>query len=100
MGLVGLLCAALGAASVLLTDYEPVVVSQIQNNMRLNNLQTCCTTRRLDFRQQRAGPAAEEQQEGWDLVLAADVLYVGALAAPLAQTLALLLHQGGGCWGA
>lgn len=94
MGLVGLLCAALGAQHVLLTDYEPQVLAHLQDNAALNGLQQRCASLRLDWRQPAAS-LAPQQQGSWRRVVAADVLYASAVVQPLISTLSLLLHPEG-----
>lgn len=89
MGLVGLLCASLGASSVLLTDYESRVLSYAEHSAT-----TGCTTQRLDWRSPGEGLRAE-QRGTWRRVVAADVLYCTAIAQPLAATLQMLLRPEG-----
>lgn len=90
----GLLCAALGAQHVLLTDYEPEVLAHLQDNAALNGLQQRCDSLRLDWRQPAAS-LAPQQQGSWQRVVAADVLYASAVVQPLISTLRLLLHPEG-----
>ena len=93
MGLPGLLCAKLGAAAVLLTDYEPVVVRHLAGNAALNGVQQRCTCAALDWSDPLGGSGVrQDQAHSWPLVLAADVLYVSAMAQPLLLTLGVLLH--------
>lgn len=94
MGLVGLLCAALGAQHVLLTDYEPQVLEHLQQNAALNGVQQRCASLRLDWRAPAAG-LAPEQRRSWRRLVAADVLYASAVVQPLIATLRLLLHPEG-----
>ncbi|KAI7839127.1 hypothetical protein COHA_007130 [Chlorella ohadii] len=94
MGLVGLLCAALGAQHVLLTDYEPQVLAHLDKNAALNGLQKRCASLRLDWRQPAAS-LAQQQQGNWHRIVAADVLYASAVVQPLIATLRLLLHPEG-----
>ena len=95
MGLVGLLCAQLGAASVLLTDYEPAVLAHLGQNAALNGLQQArCASQQLDWRRPRDS-LRPEQRGSWRLVLAADVLYASVVVQPFIDTLALLLHEEG-----
>ena len=92
----GLLCAALGAQHVLLTDYEPQVLAHLDKNAALNGLQKRCASLRLDWRQPAAS-LAQQQQGNWHRIVAADVLYASAVVQPLIATLRLLLHPEGGC---
>jgi predicted nicotinamide N-methyase len=94
MGLPGLLCAQLGAASVLLTDYEPLVVEQLRQNAALNSLQQRCCFQALDWFD--LAPLAPAQHAAHDLVLLADVIYAAAVVEPLVQTLLTLLRPGTG----
>ncbi|KAL4424743.1 hypothetical protein ABPG77_000086 [Micractinium sp. CCAP 211/92] len=94
MGLVGLLAAALGASAVLLTDYEPEVLSHLASNAALNGLQRRCSCARLDWSAPEVGLAAG-QRGRWRLVLAADVLYASAVVQPFINTLRLALHPHG-----
>lgn len=97
MGLVGLLCTKLGAASVLLSDYEPAVLAHLGSNVALNSLQPRCRTQQLDFRHPGAG-LRPDQQRTWRLAVAADVLYCEAIVPHFIATLKLALHaQGGAC---
>lgn len=90
----GLLCAALGAQHVLLTDYEPQVLARLSENAALNGLQQRCASLRVDWRQPAAS-LTPEQQGSWLRVVAADVLYASAVVQPLIATLRLLLHPEG-----
>ena len=94
MGLPGLLCAQLGAASVLLTDYEPLVVAQLRQNAALNSLQQRCCFQALDWFD--LAPLAPAQRAAQDLLLLADVIYAAAVVEPLVQTLLTLLRPGTG----
>jgi predicted nicotinamide N-methyase len=60
MGLVGLLCAQLGAASVLLTDYEPAVLAHLGQNAALNGLQQCCASQ---YSRQSSAPVPERSRD-------------------------------------
>ena len=93
MGLPGLLCAKLGAATVLLTDYEPVVVRHLASNVALNGVQQRCTCLALDWFD--LAPLAPAQRGVYDLLLLADVIYAEAVVRPLAQTLLALLKPTG-----
>ena len=98
MGLPGLLCSALGAARVLLTDYEPVVVERLAQNAALNGLAARCSTQALDwFDRSSLAPA---DAAAFDLLLLADVIYAAAVVEPLVATLRVLLRPGTGASGA
>lgn len=90
MGLPGLLCAKLGARHVLLTDYEPVVVAQIQQNAEQNAVAARCACLALDWFD--LAPLAPEQRHAFDVLLLADVIYAAAVVGPLVVTLRTLLR--------
>ncbi|KAL4422571.1 hypothetical protein ABPG75_008768 [Micractinium tetrahymenae] len=94
MGLVGLAAAALGARSVLLTDYEPEVLAHLASNASLNGLQQRCSCAQIDWRAPSQG-LATGQRGSWRLVLAADVLYASVVVQPFIDTLLLALHPQG-----
>lgn len=94
MGLPGLLCAKLGAASVLLTDYEPVVVDALRRNAALNGVASACTCLSLDWLD--LSPLAPAQRAAHDLVLLADVIYAAAVVQPLVAALRALLRPQSG----
>lgn len=94
MGLVGLLCAQLGAAAVLLTDYEPAVLTHLAQNATLNGLAQRCSSQQLDWRHPMDS-LQPEQLGAWRLVVAADVLYASVVVQPFIDALALLLHEEG-----
>jgi predicted nicotinamide N-methyase len=94
MGLPGLLCAALGAASVLLTDYEPVVVEALRRNAELNGVARVCSFLSLDWLD--LSPLAPAQRGAQDLLLLADVIYAAAVVRPLVATLRALLRPQSG----
>ena len=96
MGLPGLLCAKLGAQHVLLTDYEPVVVAQIQQNAELNAVAARCACLALDWF--NLAPLSPEQRQAFDLLLLADVIYAAAVVGPLVATLRALLRPHAGAW--
>lgn len=95
MGLPGLLCAKLGAAHVLLTDYEPVVVDQMRRSAERNGVAPACAFLALDWfdHAQQLAPA---QRGSFDLLLLADVIYAAAVVGPLVATLRALLRPGAG----
>ena len=73
----GLACAALGASTVWLTDWDDDALSIARRNAEHNGLGAQCQTAKLDFMQ--GFPDASARPAGmprtFDLVLAADVLY-------------------------
>jgi predicted nicotinamide N-methyase len=75
VGLPGLLAAKLGASKVVLTDYEPQVVAHTAHNTSLCNiLSSLCTGLCLDWTKLDQLPA--EHAAAYQLILAADVLYI------------------------
>ncbi|PSC67991.1 S-adenosyl-L-methionine-dependent methyltransferase [Micractinium conductrix] len=94
VGLPGLLCAKLGARSVLLTDYEPLVVEQQRRNAKLNGAAAACSFLPLNWLD--LSSLAPEQRHVWDLLLLADVIYAAAVVRPLVATLLALLRPGSG----
>lgn len=95
MGLPGLLCAKLGAAHVLLTDYEPVVVDQMRRSAARNGVAPTCTFLALDWFD-HARQLAPAQRAAFDLLLLADVIYAAAVVGPLVGTMRALLRPGAG----
>jgi predicted nicotinamide N-methyase len=92
-GLPGLLCAHLGALSVLLTDFEDAVLDIARSNVTANP-DTCAVTAvaRLDW---TGDVAAFVRDHGvFDVVLAADCVYNSEHAAAVAQVIAALMAPG------
>lgn len=86
LGLPALVAAARGATATA-SDVDPAALAYVTESARASGLEVAVAV--LDF----AAPPAEEP--GWDLVLAADVLYVEASAAALAAALPALLAPDG-----
>ena len=83
------LAAAHAGADVLVTDYEPAALEFAAENAAKNQLRiaTAC----LDWRD-------PHWPRGFDLVLAADILYEARNVAPVAQLIPELLAPGGRAW--
>ena len=73
----GLACAALGARTVWMTDWDEDALALAQRNAEHNGLEATCHTAKLDFMRgfvdEASRPAA--MPATFDLLLAADVLY-------------------------
>ncbi|KAL1924886.1 uncharacterized protein VTP21DRAFT_4540 [Calcarisporiella thermophila] len=70
-GLLGIVCAKMGAGKVVLTDFHARVLENAAHNVRENQCEANAEVRRLDWRKY-----AEENELGmFDVVLAADVVY-------------------------
>lgn len=95
MALPGLLCARLGAAHVLLTDYEAVVVDQMRRSAERNGVAPVCSFLALDWFD-HARQLAPAQRGAFDLLLLADVIYAAAVVGPLVATLRALMRPGTG----
>ncbi|OQR95226.1 hypothetical protein ACHHYP_00189 [Achlya hypogyna] len=81
LGLVGMVCALLGAASVTLTDMEDVV-AMLKYNIALNDLDSVAHARALAW-----GSAVDHLDAPFDVVVMSDVVYDPTGYAPLVQSL-------------
>lgn len=90
-GLCGLVCRQLGAARVLLTDYEPHVLALLARNAARNGLDAARDVRALDWLR----PLPPDLAGAFTAVVASDVVYCRALCAGLFATAARLLAPGG-----
>lgn len=88
------LVAARAGAQVVATDVHPDAGDLLRANLRQNRLDGQVTWARWDWRH----PPPEAVAGRFDLVLASDVLYDGALAAPLAATFHTHLGPDGEAW--
>jgi len=84
LGVLGIFCAKLGAAHVLLTDKEPVVLRLAALNALTNGVGARC-----DFAVHDVVTAAYPPWRGmaFDLVVASDILFLDSLARPLATAI-------------
>ena len=82
VGLPGLLAAKLGASSVTLTDYHPVVLSRLHATIARNGLQQRCRVEALDFED---GTDRASGAPRWPLAIGADLAVSGRGAASLAR---------------
>lgn len=80
-GMVGLMCAKLGAREVYMTDYHPSVLHNVTRNVQLNDCQNVAV-HKLDFFEiaglkQRNGeePIEDWENEQFDIVIGSDLLY-------------------------
>jgi predicted nicotinamide N-methyase len=107
-GLVGLVAAGIvkeSAAneSVIMTDFNDVVLHNLDRNIQLNNVQTCAWTRNLDFFMQtgesNAGSwidgSTGNVEEPVDVILAADIICKPDDATAAANTIFDVLRPGG-----
>ena len=95
-GAVGLTCAALGASSVTMTDRDEATLALMHTNARINGHYDASSTcevcvQGLDW----GDPATYIQGASYDLVVAADVLYLPEHCAALPDAVAAHLAPGG-----
>jgi len=95
-GAVGLVCAALGASSVTMTDRDEATLSLMHTNARINghyDASSSCEVcvQGLDW----GDPATYIQGASYGLVVAADVLYLPEHCAALPDAVAAHLAPGG-----
>ena len=95
-GAVGLTCAALGASSVTMTDRDEAALALMHTNARINGHYDASSTcevcvQGLDW----GDPATYIQGASYDLVVAADVLYLPEHCAALPDAVAAHLAPGG-----
>ncbi|OQS02552.1 hypothetical protein THRCLA_21394 [Thraustotheca clavata] len=81
LGLVGMVCAFLGAKSVTLTDMDEVV-PMLNYNIRLNNLQKNAVAKALCW-----GSPADHLEPPFDVVVMSDVVYDPTGYSPLVQSI-------------
>ncbi|KDO30248.1 hypothetical protein SPRG_19800 [Saprolegnia parasitica CBS 223.65] len=81
LGLVGMVCARLGAAAVTLTDMDEVV-PMLQYNLQLNALEAIASAAPLCW-----GTSSSHLSPPFEVVVMSDVVYDPAGYAPLVQTL-------------
>eukprot|EP00189_Rhodosorus_marinus_P004875 CAMPEP_0113956416 /NCGR_PEP_ID=MMETSP0011_2-20120614/2055_1 /TAXON_ID=101924 /ORGANISM="Rhodosorus marinus" /LENGTH=354 /DNA_ID=CAMNT_0000966571 /DNA_START=1 /DNA_END=1065 /DNA_ORIENTATION=- /assembly_acc=CAM_ASM_000156 len=94
-GLVGTVCAMLGA-NVVLTDRPGVVTDLLRRNANRNrsSVQGTLTVEALDWRIDEHVPRLLSQFRNFDLIVAAEVIYCDALVHPLLNTLKGLQKNG------
>lgn len=85
-GFVSVLCAKLGAASVLATDGSANMVELLETNVKANDVQDKVSCEQLWF-----GAKSEIENRGFDLILGADITYDEAVVGALVETLTRLL---------
>lgn len=94
VGLPGLLAGRLGASKVVLTDYEPQVVAHMAHNTYLCNIsETICTGLCLDWTKLDELPA--EHAAAFQIILAADVLYIADIMPGFVAAMCALLEPHG-----
>lgn len=93
VGLPGLLAAQLGAARVVLTDYEQKVVDHVARNASLCHVGDRCQGLRLDWTKLDLLPP--EHRGTYSVLLAADVLYIQDIMPGFVDSVLALLAPGG-----
>ncbi|KAL0076201.1 putative methyltransferase-domain-containing protein [Phycomyces blakesleeanus] len=88
-GMVGLICAKLGAASTDLTDYHPSVLENVAINVKLNEVQA--NVSKLDFIELATNPDSVWRNRKFDVVIASDLLYEMEHAEYLPVAIELLM---------
>ena len=88
VGLPGLLAARLGASQVILTDYEPQVVAHMAHNTSLCNISNT-----IDWTKLNELPA--EHASAFQIILAADVLYIAEIMPGFVAAMCALLAPHG-----
>jgi len=80
-GMVGLMCAKLGAREVYMTDYHPSVLKNVTRNVELNGCQNV-EVHKLDFfeiagltQRHATAPIEAWENEQFDIVIGSDLLY-------------------------
>ncbi|KAI8579635.1 hypothetical protein K450DRAFT_240757 [Umbelopsis ramanniana AG] len=78
-GMVGLMCAELGAREVYMTDYHPSVLKNVAGNIELNGCQNV-QIHKLDFFEiagltPRTTPIEDWENQTFDIVIGSDLLY-------------------------
>ncbi|GBG26194.1 Protein N-lysine methyltransferase METTL21A [Hondaea fermentalgiana] len=93
-GLCGITMARLGAASVVLTDYNEASVELLQENIDLNSAGDVCSTARLVWGDDAACAEILEGMglEHFDLVVGTDVVYEPECIQPLLQSARAFLN--------
>jgi predicted nicotinamide N-methyase len=95
VGLPALLAARLGATRVVISDYEPIVVSHVTRNAQLSGVSDRCSGLRLDWTKLDALHGTDHLQS-YDVVLAADVLYIADIMGAFLDALVALLRPKSG----
>lgn len=89
LGVPGMLCASLGASSVTLTDYHPLVIARLQTNVRAHpNIAARCTVEEVAW---GSGCGSKRHR----LLLGADLAISERAAVLLAETVHARVAQGG-----
>ena len=95
-GAVGLTCAALGASSVTMTDRDEATLALMHTNARINGHYDASSTCEVCIQVLDWGdPATFIQGASYDLIVAADVLYLPEHCAALPDAVAAHLAPGG-----
>jgi len=100
-GLTGLVAAGLEPSSVILSDFNPKVLENLERNIALNNVNATTVAVGLDFYQQSGGSSSGwmdihgEFHSAVHVILAADVICQPSDAVAAAKTIHDALHQDG-----
>ncbi|CAJ1441195.1 unnamed protein product [Effrenium voratum] len=95
LGLLGLACARLGAASVVLTDYDEALLTACRRSVALNSMEDLVSVQALDWQDVASGGPLPELPPV-DLILGADIIYDASHAVSVLGTLRRLLESTGG----
>ncbi|KAL2917197.1 hypothetical protein HK105_203261 [Polyrhizophydium stewartii] len=92
VGLLGLACRLLGAASVHMTDVDDAVLARLAGNVAINNLGDSVRTSRLDWEEVGNGDIGTLHLDPFDMIIAADVVFAPELIGPLVRKITCLLR--------
>ncbi|KAH6595413.1 hypothetical protein BASA50_005824 [Batrachochytrium salamandrivorans] len=105
VGLLGMACSLLAATSVYMTDIDDLVISRLEQNVGLNQLQESVAVFKLDWEcsssqlQETISPIRQR----FDTIIGADIVYSPDLIQPLVRTIQTLLYAASNpqlaeCW--
>ena len=103
LGLCGLVCARLGSSRVVLTDFHPRVVANLEYEVRLNELEPVAAARALDWDRLDAPGSSDGEsdecavEEKFDVVVASDVVCQDSDCDGVARALKAHLAPHGEC---
>ncbi|KAI8921696.1 putative methyltransferase-domain-containing protein [Entophlyctis helioformis] len=95
VGLLGLMCAKLGAAQVYLTDGDAPVLPRLASNILLNDAGAAVSAFKLDWEWTSAemDAALADAHADYDVVVGSDCVWSPDLTLPLARTIAHALRS-------
>lgn len=91
VGLPALLAAQIGATRVVITDYEPIVVAHVTHNAQRCGVSDRCSGLQLDWTKLDVLKGTHHFHS-YDVILAADVLYIADIMAAFLGALVALLR--------